>query len=185
MIDLSNLLIGIIGVALFIGIAMGAAIFMGPKFDDAQTNAQASDVVQAVAAVAGAVSSYRLATGYGVGPALSSPQALVDGGYLRSVPLNSALPGRPPQIVDAAGSDASGGGSPATFSPRYVVMSLGGAQDLCTIVERKVGGIAGDASVSAQARPMSNAPNRQAGCFRTSSASGGIAAGDYVVYSRI
>lgn len=182
---MSNLLIGIIGVALFIGLAMGAALFVGPQFDEAQTNAQASDTVQAVASVASSVNSYRLATGYSVGPALASTQALVDAGYLRDVPANTALNGRQPQIVNAAGVDSANSGAPATFSPKYVIMSLGANQDLCTLIERKVGTISSGSTVSATSRAMEGAVNRQVGCFRIASAATGVASGDYVVYSRI
>jgi len=181
----SNLLIGIIGVALFIGLAMGAALFIGPQFDEAQTNAQASDTVQAVSSVASSVNSYRLATGYSFGPALSSSQALVDAGYLRDVPMNSAFSGRQPQIVNAAGLDSANSGAPASFVPKYVIMSLGANQDLCTMIERKVGSISTATTVSASARAMEGAVNRQVGCFRISSAATGVASGDYVVYSRI
>lgn len=182
---MSNLLIGIIGVALFIGLAMGAALFIGPQFDEAQTNAQASDTVQAVATVATAISSYRLATGYNQGSALSSAQALVDAGFIRDVPMNTAFAGRQPQIVNAAGLDSANSGSPSTFSPKYVIMSLGSNQDLCTMIERKVGSITSSSTVSATARAMEGAVNRQVGCFRISSNGTGVQSGDYVVYSRI
>ena len=182
---MSNLLIGIIGVALFIGLAMGAALFIGPQFDEAQTNAQASDTVQAVSSVAASVNSYRLATGYSVGPALASAQALVNAGYLRDVPINSAMSGRQPQIVNSAGLDSANSGAPATFAPKYVIMSLGGNQGLCTLIERKVGTIPSGSVVSDSARTMEGAVNRQVGCFRISSNATGVAGGDYVVYSRI
>lgn len=181
----SNLLIGIIGVALFIGLAMGAALFIGPQFDDAQNNALSSDTVQAVSSVASAVNSYRLATGYSVGPALSSAQALVSAGYLRDVPQNTALAGRPPQIVNAAGADSANSGASGTFAPKYVIMSIGGLQDLCTLIEKKVGSISTGQTVSATARTMEGAVNRQVGCFRISTGATAVSAGDYVVYSRI
>jgi hypothetical protein len=180
----SNLLIGIIGVALFIGLAMGAALFIGPQFDEAQTNAQASDTVMAVSSVAAAVNSYRLATGYSQGGALSSVQALVSGGYLRDVPSNSAFPARRPQIVNAAGVDAVNT-TTATFQPRFVVMSLGSNEDLCTTIQKKLGNIASGTRVSQTTLPVGTAAVKQVGCFRNSSNGTDFATGEYLVYSRI
>jgi hypothetical protein len=183
--NVSNLIIGIIGVALFIGLALGAAIFLGPRFDDAQNNAYASDAVLAVGQVAAAVSSYRLASGYVQGPALSSTQTLVDGGYLRDVPVNGSYAGHPPQIVDVNGVDVASSGSAGTFQPRYVLMSLGSNQALCTLVEQKLGRLQTGGSVSTDVATLSSVERGNAGCFRTSTGASTIGSGDYVVYSRI
>ena len=60
---MSNVLIGIIGVILFIGLALAGALFLGPRFQESTNNSRASAAVQAVAQVASAANMYRVQEG--------------------------------------------------------------------------------------------------------------------------
>ena len=51
---MSNVLIGIIGVILFIGLALAGALFLGPRFQQSTNNSKASASVQAVSQVGNA-----------------------------------------------------------------------------------------------------------------------------------
>lgn len=171
------------------GIAIAGAIFLGPKFEDAQSQSLGSSSVQAVTAVASAVNSYRMATGYAYGSGLESADSLVTGGYLRAVPANPVLPGRPPQIIGANGSDyiASTSADRMSWSPKYVYMSVGTDRNVCTQVMRMLGHYTGGQEIdpNTQLLPANGGDGKPAGCFRTAAGSTQIAAGDYVVFARI
>jgi type II secretory pathway pseudopilin PulG len=81
----SNVLIGIIGVILFIGLALAGALFLGPRFQESTNNSKASAMVQAVSQVAHAANLYELQEGRKV--ADGSPTALAPS-YIKSIPTN-------------------------------------------------------------------------------------------------
>ncbi len=186
---MSSVLIGIIGIALFMGIAIGSAVFLGPRFEDAQSQSLGSTSVQAVSSVAAAVSSFRMATGYGYGPGLENTQKLVDGGYLRSVPTNPVISGRDPQIVGSNGLDyaSTPAAQQGTWSPKFVYMSVGTDNGVCSQVLRMLGYMNSGDSLNAGTTydPSVGGDQRPAGCFRTNAGASQISAGDYVVYARV
>lgn len=57
---MSNVLIGIIGVILFIGLALAGALFLGPRFQDSTNNSKAAAVVQTMTQLANASNMYRI-----------------------------------------------------------------------------------------------------------------------------
>lgn len=83
---MSNVLIGIIGVILFIGLALAGALFLGPRFQESTNNSRASAAVQAVSQVASAANMYRVQEGTPAGAITD----LTGEGYLKSVPSNPA-----------------------------------------------------------------------------------------------
>jgi type II secretory pathway pseudopilin PulG len=92
---MSNVLIGIIGVILFIGLALAGALFLGPRFQESTNNSRASAAIQAVAQVANAANMYRVQEGktdYTLvkGAANTVTTDLVVAQYLKSVPSNPA-----------------------------------------------------------------------------------------------
>jgi hypothetical protein len=99
----SNVLIGIIGVILFIGLALAGALFLGPRFQEASNSAKASSATQTIAQVANAVHMYEVQEGTPVVPSAAnttlgtkteqSYKQLVEGGYLKSVPTNPTSSG--------------------------------------------------------------------------------------------
>ena len=137
---MSNVLIGIIGVILFIGLALAGALFLGPRFQESTNNSRASASVQAVAQVSNAVNMYKVqegkdATAGAITAATTTPVAaasqtytdLVGSGYLKSVPSNPTGPGN---IVLGA-----------TGSTRIVTMDLGGnAQAICKAINKQTTG---------------------------------------------
>ena len=62
---MSNVLIGIIGVILFIGLAIAGAVFLGDDFMTASASTQAAAAMQQVSQTQAAVGMWRLKTGSG------------------------------------------------------------------------------------------------------------------------
>ncbi len=60
---MSNVLIGIIGVILFIGLALAGALFLGPRFQEATTNSKAAASVQIMKQIADAANLYTVQEG--------------------------------------------------------------------------------------------------------------------------
>jgi type II secretory pathway pseudopilin PulG len=90
---MSNVLIGIIGVILFIGLALAGALFLGPRFQEATNNSKASANVQAMQQVIAAANMYELTNGKADLPldvTIDANSALVTGGFLKSVPSDSS-----------------------------------------------------------------------------------------------
>ncbi len=105
---MSNVLIGIIGVILFIGLALAGALFLGPRFQESTNNAKAAAISTAMKQVADATAMYELDTG-------TQLKALADNmlvpflapGYLKTIPVNPHS-GAPIQLIDQSGSNISG-----------------------------------------------------------------------------
>jgi hypothetical protein len=81
---MSNVLIGIIGVILFIGLALAGALFLGPRFQAATNDSKAAAMIQAVSQITHARSLWTLENG---APYASTPNALAPQ-YLKSMPTN-------------------------------------------------------------------------------------------------
>jgi type II secretory pathway pseudopilin PulG len=83
---MSNVLIGIIGVILFIGLALAGALFLGPRFQDATVNSKASAAHQAMAQMTHAANLYALQEGKPLN-AVNYPtnmQTLITAKYLKA-----------------------------------------------------------------------------------------------------
>ncbi len=83
---MSNVLIGIIGVILFIGLALAGALFLGPRFQEATANSKAASLQQAMQQLAQAASMYRVQEGQPLRAADygTNTQTLIAKGYLKS-----------------------------------------------------------------------------------------------------
>jgi len=81
---MSNVLIGIIGVILFIGLALAGALFLGPRFQESTNNSKASAQVAAMHQIANAANMYQV----NEGKQTLDINVLKSGGYLKSVPAD-------------------------------------------------------------------------------------------------
>ena len=104
---MSNVLIGIIGVILFIGLALAGALILGDDFTSASASSKASSVMSQVQQVASAISMYNLKTGRTMTAAdySSNGQALLVPRFLKSMPVNVSGGGL--QVQDSGGSNGS------------------------------------------------------------------------------
>ncbi len=143
---MSNVLIGIIGVILFIGLALAGALFLGPRFQQSTQASRASAAVQATAQVASAMNMYRAVEGTDY--AGTGFDDLVTAGYLKAVPSNPTGTGD----FDV-GSVSDGNGS----SRPVVLMRLGtDAEAVCKEINKQT---SGNESI-----PVGEA-GRQSGCY--------------------
>ena len=88
---MSNVLIGIIGVILFIGLALAGALFLGPRFQEATNSSRAAAMVQSATQIARALDMRVVTTGQLIGDNqrdLLADDILVTEGYLKSMPTN-------------------------------------------------------------------------------------------------
>lgn len=140
---MSNVLIGIIGVILFIGLALAGALFLGPRFQQATLNSKGAALSQAVAQISAAANMYRVQEGRGFSET-DDLYTLVPG-YLKAMPSN------PTGYTGANGvhlvSRSFGMYDPGNPTPGekdlFVVMRIGGevdtAREICGAINRQAG----------------------------------------------
>ncbi len=134
---MSNVLIGIIGVILFIGLALAGALFLGPRFQDSQNASKAAAVSQALNQMAAATNLNNLDTGEPMSTSEHDTVAatLASRGYLKSA-ITSPLDGAPIPIVLESGSRNPIGPG------RFFYTSLGSSSTsraICMQIERNAG----------------------------------------------
>jgi hypothetical protein len=170
---MSNVLIGIIGVILFIGLALAGALFLGRQFQSVSTQKDASAAMATVNQVAQAIYLANSDRGGPVVPA-NGMNALIADGYLKAAPSNPVWSGNGPELMNDF--------SQQTGQAKLVIMKLGPqGREACAHIARQVRQPANDVAVG-----INYIPAQQHGCYRAA-ANGGtmITAGDYVLYARI
>ena len=130
---MSNVLIGIIGVILFIGLALAGALFLGPRFQQATLNSKASAILQATKQVSDAAQMYRIQEGQTV-PIVTGMADLIGKGYLKAQPKVGALQ---TGLIDDAGCAGCSGGTTAAVGVYLGTDS--GARSICEAIARQTG----------------------------------------------
>ena len=182
---MSNVLIGIIGVIFFIGLALAGASFAGALVLDGTTQSNAAQVTMVGQQTAMAAKMYRIRTRNFAPNALTSVDTLITGRVLKSRPANPLVPSNYPIIVGSAG-----GLSPTdTTRASYVLVFLGQseqARDACIEIEIQSGHADRiDPAVMEQSISLlSHATTQSSGCHRNNAGFGsnGGQSGDYVAY---
>ena len=178
---MSNVLIGIIGVILFIGLALAGALFLGPRFTDAKSTSTAAAAIQAVSQISSAIvySNTDLANR---APAGLDPATLVAGKYMKSIPTN---PGGSDAIVVLSRIGETSTGDAGLVVARLSTPAAG--RTCGSIVRQSSNGmdsIGSDGYVVAAS--VSQIPAGPAGCFRVGSTSiNGLSADQFYVFARI
>ena len=125
---MSNVLIGIIGVILFIGLALAGALFLGPRFQESRNTSIAAAQVSAMKQLSDAVNMYAVQEGKNDLPQNSGTfvAALRTAGYLKA------------DVKDATGKNIDFWYSPTAPGRRHVLI---GAQDvkICEAVNKQAG----------------------------------------------
>jgi len=186
---MSNVLIGIIGVILFIGLALAGALFLGPRFQESTINSKAAASVQAVSQTAHAATLYQTTSGASLANALDSATTLRDAGYLKSIPGNPVIAANVPFSIGTLGGIARDGDSTRAS---YVLMYLGQsstARDICIAIERQLGHVErlDKTTMETTVDFFTHAGEGKAGCHRNSGSFGdnGGTVGDYLVFYSI
>ena len=162
---MSNVLIGIIGVILFIGLALAGALILGDDFRSASHDSKAAASVQTLSQVAAAVNMHNLKRGTSLsGGTLTT---LVPR-FLKAVPVNPTG-GFAPDLHSAA-SDYTG---PAAFA----VMEIRN-EGACLAINQQMG-------VAQTVPPLDNYPSWQGGCYRQGAPRGFNVANILVGFVRI
>lgn len=132
---MSNVLIGIIGVILFIGLALAGALFLGPRFQESVNNSKASAVVQVLAQISDAANMSAVQEGRPLLANETISTNLVGRNYLKSMPSNPSGDAGP-FFVDVNGVGNGSGKAGA------VIMRLGddsNGKALCEAIRRQTG----------------------------------------------
>ena len=159
---MANVLIGIIGVILFIGLALAGALFLGPRFQESSNVSKASTIASGLSQIAYAVAMKQTAEGVTVTVEDSSSLllGLKTQGYLKAVPSNPL--GGEAGVVNELGQNTA---TPA----RWVYMSIGlspSSKEVCRSIERNAGASDPSAYLDAQSKFDEWAPaHRRTGCF--------------------
>jgi hypothetical protein len=143
---MSNLLIGIIGVILFIGLALAGALFLGPRFQESTSNAEAAASIATMQQVMGAVEMMKAENG----PSIVRNGVMVglQPGYLKENVVNPSRAGRrnPNSYLHSIhfNNDAlnDAGDEGGTGVARYAMMSIGSdsaARASCVAIARQFG----------------------------------------------
>ncbi len=160
---MSNVLIGIIGVILFIGLALAGALFLGERFSNSRTQAEAARYMSEGSQISKAYEMFRLNEGVYPDGDLASTDPIYTGadadrrrllqlkktGYLKSIP------------VGIAGSTTSGNGAWYVDETRGAAFSLIGtdtaAKTVCMEARKQVG-LTGDPLLCTDANITNNDP---------------------------
>ena len=174
---MANVLIGIIGVILFIGLALAAVLFLGPQFQQATNNSKGSAAVQVTAQVAQAANLAYEQTGTQMTAAADVTAQLVTPGYLKVVPTNPVVAANVPQMMTTAGVVATGNANVA-------VLNIGTNDQICTQVGIQTGQLATSATAPASGTSFPTAP--VSGCIKAATGAGaGMTVGNDYVFTNI
>ena len=178
---MSNVLIGIIGVVLFIGLALAGALFLGARFSQARISGMTASVMQMVSQTARAAAMRNVDTGTRLPADPLIATTLELGGYVRNSPYN---PTREPGLAGDAAHPMRGVAEDGGFVGvgAAVVMQLSSDRlpddEICAEIERL--------SFRGTVRTVDGVPGGSDGCFRAGSGSGaGLIPGAFYAFSRI
>jgi hypothetical protein len=177
---MSNVLIGIIGVILFIGLALAGALFLGPRFQEVTADSKAAALVQQAAQVAQARSMYRVQEGRE--PTDFAETGLIPG-YLKAKPINPTNVDYNYNAVDVDGQWA--GPSGAGKAAYLVIAGIGGdtatAAKICASVSRQSGlPVAGPQEITAFTQI-----SRETACIKPTAQIGVVAPGNIYIVARV
>lgn len=183
---MTNVLVGIIGVILFIGLALASAMFLGPRFQQAFVDSKAMTLSQMASQINLALSMRRTDAGVPF-VARTSVATLASTGYLNSLPINPYLGegGFPFRVLYSGDL-----GSPLFYAD-VVFVSLGHTKEVpqvCQAINRQISGMDGIPEM-----PVANGSNvhsmivRTGGCFKMheNGIPGEANPGDYILYTKI
>jgi hypothetical protein len=183
---MSNVLIGIIGVILFIGLALAGATYVGALVLDGTTQRNAAVITNSLAQTAQAVKIYNMKNRAWARNGLDGVDRLITAGALSSRPPNPFITTGYPVVVDVNGSLTN-------LRPAYTIMYLGAteeARDACIEIEIQNNNLDRTAEATMeQTIPFTSRANvSKGGCARMPGAFGGPnggTTGDYLAWYSI
>ena len=103
---MSNVLIGIIGVILFIGLALAGALILGDDFRESTNSSRAAQTISQMKQASDAITMYELKTGRAITP--GTPLSALVPRFLKSLPVLPAGTEAPRVFDDYAISNPAG-----------------------------------------------------------------------------
>jgi len=144
---MSNVLIGIIGVILFIGLALAGALFLGPRFQESTNNSKAARIVSDMQQITAAVNLNRLNEGRTLSAKdYTTNVASLVPAYMKAEPRVSTS-GLRYETVDVDGGDRP--------QPIHHIQAIVGstsdpvAKSVCRSIEASTGAADPDAAIAA------------------------------------
>ncbi len=173
---MANVLIGIIGVILFIGLALAGALFLGDQFKKTTSQNDAAILIGQIQQMGQALEMYKLKTGNSV--VNNQTVDFLVPRFLKKVPVSPTLVARgsttsyryKPQLNNDMVTDATAAQA-AHLEAVYITTNLGNSQksrDACEIISKAAGVPLGN---------VAQYPTNKGGC--------GIFSGEYVVWQKI
>ena len=181
---MSNVLIGIIGVILFIGLALAGAMFLGPRFQETTMNSQAASIMSSLKQASDAADLRMVDLGVQTTP-VTRASFLMTGGYLKSEPRNvsPSAKGSTSYLysIQFNNNVFVDGNAEPQYAARFVMTPIGtegdeGARALCSVIARSYG----QTSVPVAANDFPD-PATPVGCMLGNGVNGRF----YIAYSRI
>ncbi len=180
---MSNVLIGIIGVILFIGLALAGALFLGPRFQEAALNSEASSVMSGIHQVAMATDLN--ATQEGKAEIVAKDESSLYPGYLKSQPKNLSQAAKRAPSAEYfrysihLNNDLCPDNMPEADSTeiRFIMTPVGygeGDDKLCRVIVRNTGSTMSDYDSPAKT-----------GCIRLPNSCGLLTDTIYIAYERL
>jgi hypothetical protein len=148
---MSNVLIGIIGVILFIGLALAGALFLGPRFQDATNRSKAAAVQAQLKQVVDAASMSRLKTGRAVLVGEVGIYSPLMPRFLKTPPTNPIRAGASYFLLDDTGGQIAG--SEAAIAVAYLNRDEV-SQRICEDIDRAAGRTRPGQTFDATTRPL-------------------------------
>ncbi len=132
---MSNVIIGIIGVILFIGLAIAGSVYLGDGVLDARASTRAATVVGGIQQVAAGVKIYQTRNRALMPNTGDTSAFLINARVLKMAPVNPLMPSNAPYTTDAVGVRNSS-------RVAWVIMDLGQSEEAlraCGEIERSFG----------------------------------------------
>jgi hypothetical protein len=187
---MSNVLIGIIGVILFIGLALAGALFLGPRFSQVTTSNTASQLMTGMKQVSDAADMRKIDLGKAYTPS-TTPEFLMPL-YLKAIPkspapLAKASPGDYRWAIQFNNNLYADGFAEPTRAASYVMAVLGPKSDdkaraICQEIVKLHGG---SQIQDVTGEGFTPRPGPSTGCVITNGDSAIFAAAQYVAYIRL
>jgi hypothetical protein len=167
---MSNVLIGIIGVILFIGLALAGALILGDDFKSSSAEAKAAAISSMMQQSAQAINMYQLKTGKVLPSAYAGDYATFIGPrFIKTTPVNP---------VNGMGFLVTHQGGGHDASPAVLIYtSLGNdapAKSVCKAIEDMAGTVDTEAAVQPTSYAARTAANRRFGCVNNAGYPGGM-----------
>ena len=178
---MSNVLIGIIGVILFVGLALAGALFLCPRFQDTRSTSVGAATVQAVSQFGSAVALSNV-EGNNFLEAGADPDGLRVASYLRNVPVNPS--GGDDLVI--LGSEGEGSGVDAVLVVGRLPDDSGA--EVCSAIVKQTK--KADDRISTGGYPVvetaADLPTGPAGCFQVGSGNlNALVAEGFYAFARI